>query len=201
MASISGYRSPLDLGIGQIPITTDPDLFEEFTGVYNAIHLLNASLDSIRFAIGQGGSGEGAPDETLPFSRSYNALALQKMVKGDLVSPYTGNGVVHGALVHSRTSTIPECNFAGIVLTDAEIGEQVRVGIGPAALAVPGAVPGGLIYAYPQTSTIGTLFDDARIFTINPGPLNKSGIGTAYPTVVAIGITEGYALFGKFYKR
>lgn len=203
MSSIGGYRSPVDLGIGQVPLTVDPELFPEMTGVYNAIHLLNQYLDQLR-VVAEGGGGSGqTPSESMPFNRFFVSTALQTIAVGQLVSPSAipgQNGIVLGGLPHDFTSLAPECNFGGVGLISAAIGTDARVGIGPAVLEVPGAVTSQLLWGYPQRATNGNLFGVGTIYTSNPGPLTN-GAGTAYPMPVATCPKDGFALFGQFIKR
>lgn len=203
MSSIGGYRSPVDLGIGQVPLTADPELFTEMTEVYNAIHLLNNYLDQLRL-IAEGGGGSGqSPADSMPFNRFYVATALQDIEAGQLVSPSAisgQNGIVLGCLPHDFTSLAPECNFGGVALIDAVAGTDVRVGIGPATLEFPSAVTSQLIWGYPQRATNGNLFGIGTLYVGNPGPLT-TGAGIAYPMPVATCPVNGFALFGQFIKR
>lgn len=200
MASISGYRSPVDLGIGQVPLTTDPDLFNQFTEVYNAIHLLNGYLDQLRI-IAEGGGGAGqSPADAMPFNRFYVAPALQAITAGDPVCPSSipgQNGIIKGALAHDFGSTAPTSNFCGVALIDAAIGEDVRVGIGPACIEMPGAVSGQRIWVYSSRATNGNAFgDDTYSFTNLGAKVNGAGIAYAMP--VAICPLNGFALFGQY---
>lgn len=202
MASIGGYRSPVDLGLGRTPITTDPALFDEFSDVYNAIHLLNEYLDNLRTVASGGGSGQ-TPTETLPFNRFFTAVALQAVEIGDVVSPSTvtgQNGMLKGALPHGVSSTAPECNFCGIALTKAAAGEEFRVGIGPATLEMPGATTGSFIWAYSQRATNGGIASLPGLYNGNPGT-KAAGGGTAYPMPVGVCIVNGFVLFGPFLRR
>lgn len=202
MSSTSGYRSPVNLPIGQIPLTTDPELYEEFTDVYNAIHLINQYLDKLRIIAEGGGSGQ-TPAETLPFNRFFTATALEPITAGMPVAPSQRageNGVIPGALANAYTSGAPVSLFCGIALTDAAIGAQLRVGVGPAALEVPGAIGGGFVWAYSSLATNGLHFNDGGLYVTNPGAKTIAG-NTAYPMPVATVLTPGYALFGQFLPR
>lgn len=198
MASIGGYRSPVDLGLGRVPGINDPAAFEELTGVYNAIHLLNEYLDSLRNEALSGGSGQ-TPAESLIFNRFFVAKALVPIAAGSPVapSPLAGqNGVAPGALAQSYVTGSPVSNFCGIALTSAAAGEDLRVGVGPAVLELAGVAAGSLIYAYSNVATNGALFQDSGIYVGNPG--GKANVnGTAYPMPVAVAIATGYILFGQ----
>lgn len=200
MAEISGYRSPVDLGLGQVPLTTDLNIFNEMTEVYNAIHLLNQYLDQLR-VVAEGGGGSGqSPADSMPFNRFYVATALVNITAGNPVCPasFGGlNGVIQGALANDFTIAAPTSNFCGIALIDAAIGEDVRVGIGPAILEFPGLVSGQYVWAYSSRATNGNQFNDAGLYIGNPGG-KTTGAGTAYPMPVATCPVNGFALFGQY---
>ena len=201
MAKISGYNSPVDLGLGRVPQTGDPELFSEMTEVYNAIHLLAAYMDKVR-AGATGGSGAD-PAEAMPFARFFPGVALQAITAGDLVCPssITGeNGIIKGGLAHLRTSSAPECNFVGVALADAALGELVRVGVGPAIREVPGSLSGQRIWGYAGLTTSGVKAGNGQIYTTQPGALAVPG-GTAYPLVVGVCVADGFVMIGKFHKR
>ena len=203
MSSISGYRSPVDIGLGRVPITTDPGLFEEMTRVYNAIHLLNQYLDQLR-VVAEGGGGSGqTPADSMPFNRFFVSGALQVILPGQLVSPTTvagQDGIVLGALSNNYAIANQNSNFSGVALTGAAIGVDVRVGVGPATLPFPGATAGAVIWAYSSRATNGALFGNGNLFIGNPGPLTN-GAGTSYPMPVATCIVDGYILFGQYLPR
>lgn len=203
MASMSGYRSPVDLKLARTPDIEDPELFEELTQVFNSIHLINAYLDRLRLAIGGGGSGQ-TPAETLPFSRFFVATALQDIEAGDLIAPsgIAGqNGVIKGALPHAVNTSSPLCHFAGFALTSALTGQDVRVGIGPASLEVPGASGGSYVWAFSSRATNGNPSGQGGLYLSNPGTTTAIGGGTVYAMPVGVGIGTDYALFGQFLQR
>lgn len=203
MASIGGYRSPVDLGLGQVPMTTDPEIFVEMTEVYNAIHLLNQYLDQLRSGIENGGGSGQSPADSMPFNRFYVGTALQDIAVGDLVCPSSipgQNGIIKGALAHDFTSTIPNSNFSGVALVAAGIGDDVRVGIGPAIIEMPGLLSGQTVWAYSSRATNGNAFEVGAIFSSNPGAFT-TGLGTSYPMPVATCALDGFALFGQFLAR
>lgn len=202
MSTIAGYRSPVNLPIGQTPLTGDSELFEEMTEVYNAIHLINQYLDKLRIGIAGGGSGQ-APNETLPFNRFYVSKALAPITAGMAVSPSatTGtNGAIPGCLSSGITNPSALSQFCGIALTDAVTGADFRVGVGPAAIAVPGIASGNYVYAYASRASNGAFALDGKLYTSNPGAKSAGG-GTVYPIPVGIGITTGYALIGQLLWR
>lgn len=199
-SNIGGYSSPLDLGLGQTPQTQDPLLFNEFTEVYNAIHLLNQYLDQLRL-VAEGGSGSGeAPSDSMPFNRFYTGTALVNITVGQPVSPssITGqNGIILGALGNAFTIAVPSSNFCGIALTSATAGNTLRVGVGPAIIQFPGILSGQLLWAYNARATNGNRFNDGGLYVNNPGPKTTAN-GTSYPMPVATCPLNGFALFGQF---
>lgn len=203
MASTGGYRSPVKLDIGQVPLTVEPELFQELTGVYNSIHLLNAYLDQLRL-IAEGGGGSGqSPADSMPFSRFFVGTALQNIQAGDIVSPssVTGqNGIVKGALANDFTSTAPTSNFTGVALIDANIGDDVRVGIGPASLEFAPAVTSQLIWAFGSRTIAGALAGFGGMYVGNPGAQLVAG-STLYPMPVATCLVNGFVLFGQYIAR
>lgn len=202
MSSLQGYRSPVNLPLGQTPLTGDPELFEEFSDVYNSIHLINQYLDQLRIIAEGGGSGQ-TPAETLPFNRFFVTLALQDISAGMPVSPSPRageNGVIKGALADNYTNGTPYSHFCGIAITDATAGQNIRVGVGPAVLAVPGALSGGYVWAYAGLATNGNQFGDGGLYIGNPGVKTVAG-NTCYPMPVASVLQNGYALFGQFLLR
>lgn len=205
MASIGGYRSPVNLGLGRVPITQDPELFDEFTDVYNAIHLLNEYLDTLRTVASGGGSGQ-TPAETMPFNRFFVGKALVNIVGGQLVcpSPVSGeNGMVLGPLPDGYDTDLPNANFVGVALTDAAAGEEFRVGVGPAVLEVPGTISGQVVWAYSALNTAGTRQNAGNgiIYASKP-PVKSFTSGAAtvytYPLKAGIAITDGFVMFGRF---
>lgn len=200
-STLGGYSSPVDLGLGQTPQTQDPLLFNEFTEVYNAIHILNQYLDNLRL-VAEGGSGSGtAPSDSMPFNRFYAGIAGVPITVGQPVAPNVGtNNMILGALANDITITTPTSNFCGIALTSAVIGASFRVGVGPAIIAFPGLISGQLLWAYSSRATNGNVFGDSGLYTGNPGP-KTTGAGTAYPMPVATCPVDGYALFGQYLAR
>lgn len=200
MAEIGGYRSPVDLGLGQVPLTTDPDIFNQMVEVYNAIHLLNQYLDQLR-VVAEGGGGSGqTPEESMPFNRFFVGPAIQAIPIGSPVCPsnVTGeNGIILGALANQFTAANPTSNFCGLALTSAAIGEDVRVGLGPASISMTGTLSGNVIWAYSSRATNGNKFGDAGLYIGNPGTKTNAN-GTAYPMPVAMCIRDGFIMFGQY---
>ena len=202
MAGTAGYRSPVNLPIGQIPLTTDPEMFEELTDVYNAIHQINQYLDNLRIIAEGGGSGQ-TPVETLTFNRFYTGTALEDIEKGSPVAPSLRsgeNGIIPGMLSYGYASTAPEAWFCGVALNAAAKGSPVQVGVGPGAVGLAGAVAGQYIWAHCSINTNGTHSLQGQFYAANPGAIANAN-GTAYAGPVGICIADGYALIGIYTPR
>lgn len=203
MSSTGGYRSPVDLGIGQVPLTQDPLIFNEMTEVYNAIHLLNAYLDQLR-VIAEGGGGSGqSPADSMPFNRFYVAIALEDIAVGDVVCPsnITGeNGIRKGALANDHTQPNCTANFTGIALIAALEGDSVRVGVGPAILELAGATTSQLLWAYASRNSAGNPVGMGTLYTSNPGVITVLG-AAVYPMPVGTCPLNGFGLIGQYIAR
>lgn len=201
MAGIRSYNSPVEVGIGRTPRTQDPVLFGEMVDVYNAIHSLLANLDKVSAIIGGGNAGSSDPLESMPFIRFYAHTALQPIVLGDLICPASinnDNGVVKGALLSSTLFGSPRLSrFAGIALTSANVGELVRVGVGPAAVEVPGILCGQTVWGYGSVSSAGATYKgDGALYNSNPGDVVIGG-QTYIAVPVGISVKDGYAVIGQ----
>lgn len=203
MSQIGGYRSPVDLGLGRTPQLSDREAFDELVHVYNAIHLLNGYLDNLRNEVVGGGSGQ-TPAQTMLFNRFFVAKALVPISAGMPVAPPIPalglNGVTPGTLPDNHASGTPNSNFCGVALTGGEVGEDIRVGVGPGVIEFAGAVSGQVIWAYSSTATNGAMFRDGGLYIGNPGAKANS-YGTAYAMPVAVCISSGYIQFGQFLQR
>lgn len=202
--SILNYSSPVNIGLGQVPQTVDPELFNELNDVYNAIHLINGYLDQLRI-FAEGGTGStSTPAQSMPFNRFFTAPALVAIVPGQVVSPSTTgteNGIVLGGLAHDFTSAEPESNFSQIALTSAAIGEPVQVGVGPATLEIPGALSGNLVYAFPALDIAGNKVNNGNIYLAYPGTVTITPGVTVTAMPIGVCIRDGYVMFGQFIKR
>lgn len=139
-----GYRSPVDLGLPQIPQVQDQEQFTQLMLIYNALHGLNAYLDSLRLAL-EGGDPEQKPSETMRFLRSVWVPAAVDITAGNVLTINTGKAHLgaHRMTIGGQTNSY----LTGIALTDAKVDEKVRFGIGPAVLEVAGFKAGMLVYA------------------------------------------------------
>lgn len=203
MSSTGGYRSPVNLGLGRVPKNTDPEIFDELTEVYNSIHLLASYMDALRLSLAGGGAGQN-PFETMPFTRFFVGPALQTITAGQVVCPANiggNNGIVKGALASTYASTAPECNFAGIALNDAAIGQNVRVGVGPGVFELPGLPSGAIVWAYSSLSTAATYSEQGTAYASAPAAIAGPNGGTVYPTAIGIGVAAGYAMIDQFIRR
>lgn len=199
IASITGYRSPVDLGLPRQPLTSNQELFEEFTPIYNAIHLLNQYLDRLRTGTtggGGGGGSEQSPDVSAGFTRFFVVKALQHIDTGSIISPFVGSeGYVNGTLGNSLVAGALALN-TGVALSTAEIGQDVRIGVGPAVIAVTGAMPGQQLWAVNSRTTTGTYAGIGTLYTADPGI-----VAGAVTIPVAVGIAPGFAIIGNFVSR
>lgn len=163
-----GYRSPLNLGLEQLPKTVDPTLFQEFIPIYNAIHTLNAYLDNIRLSL-EGGDPEKKPSEEMRFVRGFWLEAATDIAQGKVITVQGGKAVLGcgkrvkgfsgttSVTVGDDTVTRPvkisgqviDCFLTGLAMTDALAGEKVRMGIGPAIIEVSGFKAGDEVWSQP----------------------------------------------------
>jgi hypothetical protein len=146
----SGYRSPLKLGLDQLPKTGDMTLFNEFVPIYNAIHILNAYLDSLRLTL-EGGDPEKPPSEEFRFVRGFWLDAFENIPQGSIVTIRDGK-IRLGCGKRTKvvgTSHITDSFLTGIAMGEGVTGEKVRIGIGPAILNVPGYEPDDEVWATP----------------------------------------------------
>lgn len=127
-----GYRSPLNLRLPQMPQVADDVMFSELLSLYNACHALNAYLDQIRLIL-EGGKSDDPPSESLRFTRSFWIEAATSISAGSVIS--LANGKAH--LGADRVRGLYN-KFTGIALNDVEAGENVRFGVGPGIVEVPG---------------------------------------------------------------
>lgn len=210
MAQISGAGTPVDIKLGQVPMTTDPQLKNEFQQIYNSLHILSQYLEVLR--AGLEGSDSQTPAENIRFLKTVTRPARQKIVAGNVVSfDFTDGHVIKGTNYGAPriashdfgngTSALYVTGmvqtFYGIAQKDAEIGELVPVGIGPGILKVTGAISGNLIWAMSNRGIINlprgddppviygySYGEDGNLYLNNPGRMQAPG----YPQVV--GITE-----------
>lgn len=159
MAQISGAGTPVDIKLGQSPIIKQPNLNYELQGIYNSLHILSQYLENLR--AGLEGSDDQTPAENIRFLKFINSKAKQKITAGMVVTVDYNDGLVvrgtsTGALkvrnygLNGRSypyiSGMVQ-TFFGIAQNDAEIGEDVSIGVGPGILKVTGAVSGQQLWA------------------------------------------------------
>lgn len=209
--------SSLNLRLGQIPSTTNPNYYAEFQQVYNALHLLGEYMDVLRENLES--NPNQIPSESVRFRRLFWAPALQDISVGAIVSPVT-SGIVNGVRssepkVVNYTDSAPlgssTANRAalgvnlqnfGIAVTAAAAGELVQVGIGPGITQVTGAKCGQLIWGVDSRS-IRSIADSAspvRTFVardlVGNGGVYLANITGVYYVVGAQYNWEGYWLPG-----
>lgn len=153
-AAGSGYRSPINLNLSQLPTSTDPAIFNALLDVYNAIHILNAALDSIRENI-FGDNKDMAPDESMRFIRTLWLPTTETVVVGDCVR-WNGNG--EGVRLGQATSTTM------FVLSAGEPGDIVHLGIGPAVIKIEGAPVGKYYWVSDDNTPVrGKILDTGEL--------------------------------------
>lgn len=165
------YNSDIDLRLGETPKTDDPKLFADMIDVYNAIHILSQYLNTSMK--NQGSGDENTPSwDAMPFRDYFYTEAARSITKGSVITvieyaqfsneryganPYTIKGAMNGAAgfgmnykKYSGTKWASP-NFTGITgiaLNDAEPGQLVKMGIGPAIIKMEGVELGEPIFAY-----------------------------------------------------
>lgn len=158
MSTKFDYSGSTNLLLGQTPeLRKDSPYLREFQGIYNALHTLNQYFTLL--AENLGGTSGTTPAEEVTFRRFIYGEAKQKITAGSVVAPYM-NGFVNGCLkttyydpLFGAVSPIrAESRFAGLAIEDAEIGEQVKVGIGPAIIKLSGIKCGKVVWAAGSTS-------------------------------------------------
>lgn len=157
MSTKFDYTGSTDLLLGQAPdLRKDSPYLREFQGIYNALHILNQYFTLLSENIG--GTGGTTPAEEVTFRRFIYGEAKQKITAGSVVAPYM-DGFVNGCLKTLFYDTGPiqparpaESRFAGLAIEDAEIGERVKVGIGPAIIKLAGIKCGKPVWAVGSTS-------------------------------------------------
>jgi len=156
------YTSKINLGgLGEQPKTQDPALFPDMADIYNALHILTQVLSGV--LPGGGGSSGVPPTEAMRFLRSFQMPALVDISAGDLVTvfdareyaglkedfpfPMTSAGVIKGGGGFLNAFGLYRGGITGFALNDAEVGNMVDIGIGPAVVNVSGARAGQLAYS------------------------------------------------------
>lgn len=165
------YSSDIDLRLGETPKTDDPKLFADMVDVYNAIHILSQYVNA---SIKNQGSGDEntAPWDAMPFRNYFYTEAARAITTGSVITviqydrfsnepyganPYSIKGAINGAtglgLTYKKWSGVKFSGpaFAGITglaLNDAEPGQLVKVGVGPAIIKMEGIEIGEPVFAY-----------------------------------------------------
>lgn len=159
MAQISGAGTPVDIKLGQSPTIKIPSLNYELQGIYNALHILSQYMEALR--AGFEGSDTQTPSENIRFLKFITGTAGQKITAGHIVSFDDVTGLVvkgtNYGIMYVRQLNLNGINYAyvsgmiqtffGVAQADAEIGEKITMGVGPAILKVTGAISGQTVYA------------------------------------------------------
>lgn len=131
----SGYRSPIDIGLGRMPKSQNAENFAEMVEVYNAVHILNAYLDSVRGILDIGKEGSDL-DEQIPFRVGFWGTAGEDIQAGEVVHTTTVDITVRKGIIVQEYASRP---IWGLALMDAKEGESIQVGMPPAVIKVEGA--------------------------------------------------------------
>lgn len=162
-----GYKSNINLNLSQLPTSTDPALFNALIEVHNALHILNAGLDSITNNI-FGGNKDMAPDESMRFIRTIWVPANEPITIGSCVR-WSGDDNTQVRKGQATSTT-------GFALSEAtEEGDLVQVGFGPAIIKLDGAPAGKYYHTTNDDPVRGQLLDTGfgdsciigRAFTTN----------------------------------
>ena len=236
MAQISGAGTPIDIKLGQSPTIKQPALNYELQGVYNALHILSQYLENLR--AGLEGSDDQTPAENIRFLKFINAPAKQVITAGQVVTvDYDDGKVIKGTSngaysFRTYDDSIGRARyyitgmiqtFFGIAQNDAEIGENVSIGIGPGILKVTGAKSGQQVWAYTArglTYYVDSAYDPMVItgteYSHNgnlyltypylydlpgyPKPISefKLMLGKAFASPIGICVADDYVLFSDF---
>lgn len=228
--SIPTARSKLNIRLGQVPNTSDASLNYELQHVYNALHILNQYLEVLVDSLQ--GSDTQTPAENIRFLKYIIKPAKQKITAGHVVTVDIGDGLVVkgtstgapriGLFSNSLYYTGSIQTFFGIAQNDAEIGENVRIGLGPGILKVTGAKSGQIIwgaasrgYEYQITSDNNLVFygtvlsGDGNVYLANPQinrlagyPHDLSGtvriLGHYLFSPIGMCVANDYVLFSDF---
>lgn len=175
-----GYKSALNIGLSQMPKTTNPDVFNDLLEAYNAIHILNASQDSLINSL-YSPEKTSAPDEAMKFIRSVWLPAKEKIDIGNCVRwSDDGEGIWKG---HAASTT-------GLALTSAEPTEDdplplVHVGYGPAVIKIDDLTVGTYVWT---TDDHGSMGNPYRGQLITSSKLK-------YSAIMGRCFTPGYLMF------
>lgn len=175
-----GYVSALDIGLSQTPQTTNPDVFNDLLEAYNAIHILNATQDTIVNKIFSPDE-DATPDEAMPFIRSIWVHAAEAIDIGNCVRPASGGSTFRKGHMTSIT---------GLALTAAtptteDPNPMFKIGFGPAIFKIDDLTAGTYMWT---TDGGDSLADPYRGQLIQSNKLKNS-------CIVGRCIMNGYLIF------
>lgn len=157
------YTSKVNIRLGEVPKTTDGEIFADLVDIYNAIHILAQYVNQL--------AGQGNPDEdtlvwdSIPWKNSFWYPAKQNIKAGEVVcfqtdgmykgctwevvQKITGSSGAHTGPLSQANAFAASGGLAalwGIALSDAAPGKKVRVGVGPATIKLTGCKAGDFVY-------------------------------------------------------
>lgn len=169
MAEVSGNKISLDLKLGQVAETTNPEARLDMQNVINALHILAGYASSLEQALIGTGDGTGDPATTIPFRDKFIGVAMQSIAVGNIISMDASGKLVNGVrssepagVIEDPAATIGSTGTRDmfgvealqfyVAITAAEPGEAVEVGVGPGVLKVTGVKSGKLVWAVDSRS-------------------------------------------------
>jgi hypothetical protein len=184
------YSSDLNIRIGQMPeIKDNPQVFNELQQVYNALHLLNSAVSSLR-----GRGGECRPDnaddwepwETFNFEcKSFWAPASNSVKQGNLVRFGSSQFIpgISGKMTTTHTGTKLNCAGSGSS-GRAWYEDQVEITVDMFGFCIEDTVDGYAHIAWPPfiVELSGLSFGDEAFGTTSDGRIySNSPTANYYP--------------------
>lgn len=186
------YLSRIDIRLPSQPIITDPEDFGNFLPVYNAIHMLNSSLEQFWDNF-ESGDETKKPSEAMKFLRWFYATCAVRFKAGDVVSAvrrahaYNPDTEEFGAIVGwcpgapsnftldaGQAPPTLGMGMVGFAMEDGEPGQLAKIGVGPAVVEVEGDVLklGQCLFARPSMTkengigAAGESIFDGNLYTV-----------------------------------
>ncbi len=175
-----GYVSALDIGLSQTPQTTNPDVFSDLLQAYNAIHVLNASQDSIVKKV-FGSDSDATPDASMPCIRSIWLPAYEAIDIGNCVRFHENGTMVR----KGQTTSITGLALSAAVPTTDDPNPIIQIGFGPFVFKMDDLKAGTYVWT---TDAGDSLSAPYRGLLIQSDKLKNS-------CIVGRCIVDGYLLF------